>query len=228
MKAGCRFHDAKPQEYQTVCMAFTCPSPHGKHKPCPASQLPGVPDPTYQKMRPLSVSRYRNLQKLEHHTTLCPAAARRSASSCCMLGAPSACICFIPAAIAYWLPALPPPIEPSDRSTALPASLPSLLLTLLPLLLTSDAMIMLFGVLAVNWLGAAVVGGMVPSMAACRCCCSWGVSSLQLETLCGRKSQIAMPRRTAGAPSMMNSHLQPAPTVHIQVHCCDVLHNGNC
>lgn len=91
----------------------------------------------------------------------------------------------------------------AGAAAAEPSSLP-----LLPLLLRSEAKTAVLGVVGQVAAGV-VLGGMVPSIAACRCCCSRGVSSLHLETWDGRNIQMAMPRSIAGAPSMINSQRQP-------------------
>lgn len=67
----------------------TCRQAHRLSTPCRQALRGGDRYPdflSHQKMRPLSVSRYRKRQKLEHHTTRHRAAAARSASSSARLG----------------------------------------------------------------------------------------------------------------------------------------------
>jgi hypothetical protein len=113
----------------------------------------------------------------------------------------------MPAATAEPLPTLTSP--PAAAAAADPLLL---VLVLVLVLLRSDATTAVLGVVGQVPGVARQDCGIVPSMAAWRCCCSKGVSRLHFDTREGRNSQMATPSSTAGAPSMMNSHRQPAHT----------------
>lgn len=134
------------------------------------------------------MSKYRNLQKQEHHTTLWRAAAAKSAHNSAKLGVPSSLLCHIPTArtpllllLTRWTGVCLGPAAPAAAAadsagmTSITAVEPSSLL----LLLRSEASTAVLGVVGQG-------AGMVPSTAACRCCLSRGVSILQLATDLGR------------------------------------------